>query len=81
MRPDSHLRAVPDPPSSENGGRGGGGGGLESRVSSLETHLRYLATNEDLQKLTVWWLLGIISGMGLAAMIALAFLRIFSGAN
>ena len=79
---DPHLQAVPDPPSSESGGRGGGGSGFESRLTKLETHLQYLATKEDLQKLKVWWLCGIITGMvtgmGLAAAVALAVLRIFA---
>ena len=45
----------------------------------------YLATKEDLQKLKVWWLIGIISaivsGMGLAATIALIILKVFGTAN
>ena len=72
------LRAVPDPPGSESSGKGGGGNGFDSRITRLETHLQYLATKEDIEKLKVWWLIGIISGMGLAATIALAVLRIFS---
>ena len=82
MTAERHLQAVPDPPGAESGGRGGGGNSFESRLTSLETHIRYLATKEDIQKLKVWWLIGIISaiisGMGLAATIALVFLKIFS---
>ena len=73
-----HLTPVPDPPESASGGKGGGGGNnFEARISRLETHLQYLATKEDLQKLKVWWLGGIIAGMGLAAMVALGVLRFF----
>ena len=79
MRADPHLKAVPvpDPPGAESGGKGGGNN-FESRLTRLETHLQYLATKEDLQKLKVWWLIGIIGGMGLAATIALTFLRVFA---
>lgn len=82
MNPDRNLQAVPDPPGSESGGRGGGGDSFESRISRLETHFKYLATKEDLQKLKVWWLIGIISGMGaaaaIAAAIAVTILKFFS---
>ena len=44
--------------------------------------LKHLATKEELQKLKVWWLCGIIAGMGaaatIAAIIAAAALRISS---
>ncbi len=75
--------AVPDPDSAESSGKGGGGngGGFESRLSRLETHLQYLATKEDIQKLKVWWLVGIITGMGLAATVALTVLRFFTPAG
>ena len=78
MSVHQHLTAVPDPPGSDSGGSGGGGASLESRLTRLETHLQYLATKEDIQKLKVWWLVGIIGGMGLAATVALAVLRIFA---
>ena len=84
MSVDPHLKAVPDPPGADRGGSGsssGSGSGFESRLTRLETHLQYLATKEDLQKLKVWWLVGIITGMGLAAAIALAVLRIFATAT
>ena len=51
---------------------------VEDSLLVIETKMEYLATKEDLQKLKVWWLGGIIAGMGLAATIALAVLRIFS---
>ncbi len=80
MSDHSHLPSVPDPPDTENEGKSGGGG-FDSRLARLETHIEYLATKEDLQKLKVWWLGGIIAGMGVAATIAtavaLGLLRIF----
>ena len=66
-----HLHSVPDPPASRSSnGNGGGGGNMENRLTALETHLKYLATKEDLEKLKVWWLIGILSGMALAATLA-----------
>ena len=81
MTARSHLQPVPDPPGSEGTGRGGNGGRFESRLTRLETHFSYLATKEDLQKLKVWWLIGIITGMGLAAGMALTFLKVFANPN
>lgn len=49
---------------------------LETHLQHFETHIQYFATKEDLQKLKVWWLGGIIGGMGLAATIAIAVLRL-----
>ena len=98
MSANPDFKAPPDPPAAESGGRGVSDS-LESRLTRLETHFRYLATKEDLQKLEthlqhfethiqyfatkedlqklkVWWLGGIIGGMGLAATIAIAVLRL-----
>ncbi len=98
MSANPDFKAPPDPPAAESGSRGVSDG-LENRLTRLETHFRYLATKEDLQKLEthlqhfethiqyfatkedlqklkVWWLGGIIGGMGLAATIAIAVLRL-----
>lgn len=93
MSADPDRNAVTDPSPAESGSKSGGGR-LESRLMRLETHmqylatredlqkleiqLQYLATKEDLQKLKVWWLGGIITGMALAATVAIAVLRIFA---
>ena len=69
-------------------GSGSGGGDLETRlkaveeaVVAIETELPHLATKEDIQKLKVWWLCGILTGMvaaaGIAAAIASVVVRIF----
>ena len=50
---------------------------IGERVATLEAEIRHLATKEDIQRLKVWWLGGIIAGMGLAAAIALGVLKIF----
>lgn len=91
MSANPDFKTPPDPPAAESGSRGVSDS-LESRLTRLETHIQYLATKEDLrkiethlqyfatkediQKLKVWWLGGIIGGMGLAATIAIAVLRL-----
>ena len=80
---NGHLRSVPNDPQPTGPG-GGDGGNFDSRLRAVEqdvreikTEIKHLATKEDLQKLKVWWLLGIIAGMGLAATVALGVLRVF----
>ena len=61
----SHLQVVDlgsDPATGASSGDGGGGGSkLEARLSSLETRIEYLATKEDVQKLKVWILGGVLA--------------------
>ena len=77
-----HLRSVEaDPPTSprDHGHDGGDGNtGLESRVTALETHLKYLATKTDIQGLKTWILAGVIGGMITAAVLTLAAVRLYS---
>ena len=62
---------------------------LHERVASLETHIRFLATKEDLVKsvgvldtkisdVKVWVLLGVLGGMVAAAGLAVGIAQIFS---
>ena len=44
---------------------------LRERVSALEAHMKHMATK-------AWVLGGVVGGMGLAATIALATIRVFS---
>ena len=83
----SRLRAVdrdqPDPDAAAGSSGGGGGGdGIEIRLArleeKLETHLRYLATKEDIQKIKVWCLGGVIGGMAVAAGLAVGILKLLS---
>ncbi|MCY4381667.1 MAG: hypothetical protein OXE44_00760 [Nitrospinae bacterium] len=76
MSSGSQLSLVPDPPDSEDDGRGGGGSNFERRLSSLETHIQYLATKEDIQKVKVWVLGGVLGGMGIAAAITVGIFRL-----
>lgn len=54
---------------------------VEDRLARIETKLEtvlpYLATREDIRKIKVWALAGILGGIGLAVTVALAFLKIF----
>ena len=67
----------------------GGGGNdvrlrrVEDRLTRLETKLDtalpYLATKEDIQKIKVWILAGVLGGIALAVTVAFAFLKMFGG--
>ncbi len=75
------LQAVSEseePAASAGSSGGGNGGSIEERLVKLETHVQYLATKEDIQKLKVWVLGGVVGGMVLAVTITLAIARIWS---
>ena len=62
------LKIVKDNEKSTAHTSGGGGGyTLDERVLILETTLKNLATKEDIQKIKVWVLLGVIAGFVLAS--------------
>ena len=49
----------------QNGGNNGGGGGksIPERLSALEADIKHLATKEDIQKVKVWILAGVLGGI------------------
>ena len=57
------------------GNGGGDGHDLHGRVSALEATLKHLATKEDIQKLRVWVLGGVIGAGVIALGIAAIFVR------
>ena len=57
------------------GNGGGDGHDLHGRVSALEASLKHLATKEDIQKLRVWVLGGVIGAGVIALGIAAIFVR------
>ena len=82
-----------DPPTAERqhggNGRNGGDRRLDDRLRNveiqvaeisikLETQLGHLATKNEVTKLKVWVLSGVLGGMAIAATIALAVARLFS---
>ena len=81
-RQDPHLSVVPDPPS-QAGSSGGSGGGTEARLAAVEAQVaalnvraEYLATKEDIQKLKVWVLSGVIfSAIAVISAIATFIIR------
>ncbi len=61
----------------DSGGGGGGKTTLEARVAQLESHMRYLATKEDIKKIKVWVLGGLLGGLPVVLLLALAIIRMF----
>jgi len=74
------LKLVPTP-QSEPPHRGGGGGDYGERLARLEARMDFLATKEEIQKIKVWVLSGvlggIVGGMGVAAALAVVVVRVF----
>lgn len=71
-------------PNPEGGPGGGGGGGVdarlravEDRLTRLETRMDYMATKEDIQKLKIWVLIGVLSSIVAAIPIALLVVKVF----
>lgn len=60
----------------ESSNGGGNGKDLRERVSALETELKHLATKNDVSGLKIWILSGVIGGMTLAVLVALAIVRL-----
>ena len=65
----------PEAPAKSSGGNGGRN--VERRLTALETHVQYLATKEDIQKLKVWFLQATIGAMVVIVTVTVAILRIF----
>ena len=74
-----HLQPVPDdqgePEGPARSSRGNGGSNIEERLTALETHMQYLATREDLQKLKVWFLQATITAMVTIVTVTIAILK------
>ena len=76
MKPDLHLAfesKKSNPPASQSGG---GGGDYGERLAKLEGRMDYLATKEDIQKIKVWVLSGVLGGMVAAATITVAVVKL-----
>ena len=71
------MSAAPESEEPAAAGSGGGGHTVEERLSALETHMKYLATKEDLQKLEGWILGGVIGAGVVSILVALAVARMW----
>lgn len=60
-----------------SGNGGNGGDRVLERLARLEERVRHLASKEDIQKIKIWVLTGLISAAVLAVSIALTIVRLF----
>lgn len=62
-----------DSPAGRPGSSGGGNGGSNhgERLARIEAKMEHVATKEDIQKLRVWVLGGVLAGLVFAALAAL----------
>ena len=59
------------------GGNGSGGGDTRERLARLEEKVEHLATKEDIQKIKVWILLGIIGALPISVTMVLLVAKFF----
>ena len=59
---------------SKSGNGNGGSKDVYERLASIEAHMQHMATK-------AWVLAGVVGGMGLAATITLAIMRIFASSD
>ena len=55
----------------------GGNGSYGERLARLEASIQHMATKEDIQKIKVWVLSGILGGMGIAVALTLTIVKLF----
>ena len=71
-----------EPAQEASGGVGGGGGierrlaAVEAQVAALNARMEYVATKEDVQKIKVWVLGGLIAGLIGAATVAVSVVKL-----
>ena len=57
-------------------GNGGSGLTIPERLVRIETKMENMATKEDIQKIKVWILAGVLGGIGMATLVILALARL-----
>ena len=73
----SPFRAMDDPAREAGGGTGNGPRNLGERVAVLEERLKHVALREDVARIKVWVLGGVIAGIVIAVTLALTVARLF----
>ncbi len=58
-------------------GSNGGGDHYGERLARIEARLEYFATKEDIQRIKVWILAGVLGGMSITAMLVLGAAKLF----
>lgn len=66
-----------EPYGEPSAGSGNGGSNYERRLTRVETLMESVALREDVLKLKLWVLGGVIGGMIIAASLAIAIARLF----
>ena len=64
-------------PISRGQSSGGGNGNYGERLARIEEQMKNTATKEDIQKIKVWVLSGILGGMVSVALLAIATIKFF----
>ena len=79
MNQDGNVVQLDSPsgrPGSSGGGNGGSGHG--ERLARIEARMEHVATKEDIKKLRVWVLGGVLGALGLAVLAAIGVARLFT---
>ena len=61
----------------QGSGSNGGGDGYGERLARIEAKLEFFATKEDIQKIKVWVLGGVLGGMAIATGLAVTIIKFF----
>ena len=60
----------------QGSGSNGGGGNYGERLARIEASLEHMATKEDIQKIKVWVLSGILGGVSVTALLTAAIMKL-----
>ena len=58
-------------------GSNGDSGNYGERLARIEAKMEYFATKEDIQKIKVWVLVGVLGGMGVATGLTVSIVKLF----
>ena len=72
------VHPVSSPGAPHPGGSGADGSGFGKRLARIEAKLEHAATREDIQKLRVWVLGGVLGAVGIAFVASAGVERLFA---